>query len=70
MWGSLSTIPITRDGLGLLDAEFSPLICTDRVKADIVDKCFLAQRSVKRSSGSTVILMDRLNLVKKLDLFL
>lgn len=41
--GRLSTIPITREGLGLLDAEFKPLICTDRVSADVVGKCFLTQ---------------------------
>jgi cobyric acid synthase len=39
--GRLSTIPITREGLGLLDAEFKPLICTDRVKATVVDKSFI-----------------------------
>lgn len=41
--GRLSTIPVIREGLGLLDAEFKPLICTDRVKADIIDKSFLTQ---------------------------
>ncbi|HSV49997.1 MAG TPA: AAA family ATPase [Candidatus Acidoferrales bacterium] len=49
--GRLSTIPITREGLGLLDAEFSPLICTDRVKADIVGKCFLTQDIGKQVTG-------------------
>lgn len=41
--GRLSTIPITREGLGLLDAEFKPLICTDQVNADVVGKSFLTQ---------------------------
>jgi cobyric acid synthase len=41
--GRLSTIPITRDGLGLLDAEFKPLVCTDRVTATVVDKSFITQ---------------------------
>ncbi|MCW4009204.1 MAG: AAA family ATPase [Candidatus Bathyarchaeota archaeon] len=34
--GRLSATPIFREGLGLIDAEFSPLICTDQVKATIV----------------------------------
>ena len=41
--GRLSTIPIIREGLGLLEAEFKPLICTDRVTATVVDKSFLTQ---------------------------
>jgi cobyrinic acid a,c-diamide synthase len=41
--GRLSTIPITREGLGLLDVEFGPLVCTDRVEASVVDKSFLTQ---------------------------
>jgi cobyric acid synthase len=39
--GRLSVTPITREGLGLLDAEFKPLICTDRVKATVVGKSFI-----------------------------
>jgi cobyric acid synthase len=49
--GRLSTIPITREGLGLLDAEFSPLICTDRVVADVVGKSFLTAEVGKQVSG-------------------
>jgi cobyrinic acid a,c-diamide synthase len=49
--GRLSTIPITREGLGLLDAEFKPLVCTDRVKATIVDKSFITQEVGKEVSG-------------------
>ena len=49
--GRLSTIPVIREGLGLLDAEFKPLICTDRVKADIVDKSFLTQEIGKQVTG-------------------
>ncbi len=41
--GRLSTIPITREGLGLLDAEFKPLVCTDRVEASVIDKSFITQ---------------------------
>jgi cobyric acid synthase len=49
--GRLSTIPITREGLGLLDAEFKPLVCTDRVKATIVDKSFMTYEVGKEVSG-------------------
>lgn len=49
--GRLSTIPIKREGMGLLDAEFSPLICTDRVTADVVDKSFLTSEVGKQVSG-------------------
>ena len=49
--GRLSTIPITREGLGLLDAEFKPLVCTDRVKARVVDKSFITQEIGKEVTG-------------------
>ena len=42
--GRLSATPILREGLGLLDAEFKPLICTDCVKATVVDKSFLTDQ--------------------------
>jgi cobyric acid synthase len=42
--GRLSATPILREGLGLLDAEFKPLICTDRVKAKVVGKSFLTDQ--------------------------
>jgi cobyric acid synthase len=34
--GRLSPTPLWREGLGLLDVEFKPLICTDQVKATVV----------------------------------
>jgi cobyric acid synthase len=49
--GRLSTIPITREGLGLLDAEFKPLICTDRVMANVVGTSFLTQEVGKEVTG-------------------
>jgi cobyric acid synthase len=49
--GRLSTVPITREGLGLLDAEFKPLVCTDRVKAQIVDKSFISDAVGTEVSG-------------------
>ncbi len=39
--GRLSHEPILREGLGLLDAEFQPLVCTDRVSATVVGKSFM-----------------------------
>ncbi|MCX8152945.1 MAG: AAA family ATPase [Candidatus Bathyarchaeota archaeon] len=39
--GRLSAMPILRQGLGLLDVEFKPLICTDRVSATIVGESFM-----------------------------
>ena len=49
--GRLSKVPITREGLGLLDAEFKPLICTDRVTATVTDKSFITQEVGKEVSG-------------------
>ncbi len=49
--GRLSTVPIIREGLGLIDAEFKPLICTDQVKAEIVDKSFITDAVGKEVSG-------------------
>ncbi len=49
--GRLSTTPITRKGLGLLNAEFKPLICTDRVKATITGKSFITSEVGKEVSG-------------------
>ncbi|MDR2707150.1 MAG: AAA family ATPase [Nitrososphaerota archaeon] len=40
--GRLSAVPIVRDGLGLIDVEVQPLVCTDRVSAHIVGKSFLS----------------------------
>jgi cobyric acid synthase len=39
--GRLSSEPILRKGLGLLDAEFKPLVCTDRVSATVVGESFM-----------------------------
>ncbi len=49
--GRLSATPIVREGLGLLDAEFTPLICTDQVKATIVGKSFLTDAVGKEVTG-------------------
>lgn len=42
--GRLSTTPITREGLGLLDVEFKPLICTDQVRATVIGKSYLTDK--------------------------
>ena len=39
--GRLSPTPIFREGLGILDVDFKPLICTDQVKATVVGTSFL-----------------------------
>jgi cobyric acid synthase len=49
--GRLSSTPIMREGLGLLDAEFKPLICTDRVKATVVGKSFLTDKTGSEVAG-------------------
>jgi cobyrinic acid a,c-diamide synthase len=41
--GRLSPEPIYREGLGLLDVEFRPLICTEWVEARVVEECFLTE---------------------------
>jgi cobyric acid synthase len=49
--GRLSSTPIMREGLGLLDVEFQPLICTDRVTATVVGKSFMTDRIGETVTG-------------------
>jgi cobyric acid synthase len=49
--GRLSPTPIWRKGLGLLDVEFSPLICTDQIKATVVGKSCLTSAVGAEVSG-------------------
>jgi cobyric acid synthase len=63
--GRLSTIPITREGLGLLDAEFKPLVCTDRVTAIVVDKSFITHEVGKQVSGFHCHTYGKIELGKK-----
>ncbi|MGF3522219.1 MAG: AAA family ATPase [Candidatus Bathyarchaeia archaeon] len=42
--GRLSSTPIIREGIGLLDVEFKPLICTDQVRATVIDKSYLTEK--------------------------
>ena len=44
--GRKSSCPIEKDGLGILDVSFSPMISNDRVEAEIVDESFLTQGMV------------------------
>ena len=41
--GRKSEVPIVKDGLGLIDVEFSPLITSDRVVAKVYDNSFLTK---------------------------
>ena len=41
--GRKSPCPIIKEGIGLLDVNFSPLISNDRVEAEIVDNSFLTK---------------------------
>ncbi len=49
--GRLSAEPILRQGLGLLDAEFKPLVCTDQVSATVVGKSFMTTDIGARVTG-------------------
>ena len=48
--GRKSPCPVERDGLGILDVTFRPLIGTDRVESEVVDESFLTRGMV----GQTV----------------
>ncbi len=49
--GRLSATPIMREGLGLIDAEFSPLICTDQIRATVVGSSLLTDAVGAEVSG-------------------
>jgi cobyrinic acid a,c-diamide synthase len=49
--GRLSSTPIVHEGLGLLDVDFEPMICTDRVKATVVGKSFITNEIETEVSG-------------------
>jgi cobyric acid synthase len=49
--GRLSPTPIVKKGLGLLDAEFKPLICTDQVEATIIGASHLTDQVGVKVSG-------------------
>ncbi len=49
--GRLSATPIVKEGLGLLDAEFKPLICTDQVQAKVIGSSYLTDKVGAEVSG-------------------
>ena len=75
--GRKSRYPIYREGLGLLDVEFSPLICTDMVEFKLMDDCIFGKvgdrgkgfhchtyGNIKVGKGVKVLTVSK---VKKLD---
>jgi cobyric acid synthase len=49
--GRLSPMPIFREGMGLLDVEFKPMICTDQVKVKVVGSSFLTDEVGSEANG-------------------
>ena len=49
--GRKSEVPIVKEGLGLIDVEFSPLITSDRVKAKVFDNSFLTKNQTEDVDG-------------------
>lgn len=49
--GRKSPVPIIKEGLGLIDVNFSPLITSDRVKAKVFDNSFLVKNQNEDVNG-------------------
>ena len=49
--GRKSPVPIVKEGLGLIDVEFSPLITSDRVKAKVYDNSFIVKNQKEDVTG-------------------
>ncbi|MCI6993413.1 MAG: DJ-1/PfpI family protein [Methanobrevibacter sp.] len=49
--GRKSPVPIIKEGLGLIDVNFSPLITSDRVKAKVFDNSFLVKDQTEDVTG-------------------
>ena len=49
--GRKSEVPIIKEGLGLIDVEFSPLITSDRVVAKVYDNSFLTKNQNEDVKG-------------------
>ena len=49
--GRKSPVPIVKDGLGLIDVNFSPLITSDRVKAKVFDNSFFVKNQKEDVNG-------------------
>ena len=49
--GRKSPVPIVKEGLGIIDVNFSPLITSDRVKAKVFDNSFLVKNQKEDVDG-------------------
>ena len=49
--GRKSPVPIIKEGLGIIDVNFSPLITSDRVKAKVYDNSFLTKDQKEDVTG-------------------
>ena len=49
--GRKSPVPIVKEGLGLIDVDFSPLITSDRVKAKVFDNSFFTKNQTEDVDG-------------------
>ena len=49
--GRKSPMPIVKEGLGLIDVNFSPLITSDRVKAKVFNNSFLVKNQTEDVNG-------------------
>ena len=49
--GRKSPVPIVKDGLGIIDVNFSPLITSDRVKAKVFDNSFFVKNQTEDVDG-------------------
>ena len=49
--GRKSPVPIVKEGLGLIDVNFSPLITSDRVKAKVFNNSFLVKNQIEDVNG-------------------
>ena len=49
--GRKSPVPLIKEGLGLIDVNFSPLITSDRVKAKVFDNSFLVKNQTEDVNG-------------------
>ena len=49
--GRKSPVPIVKDGLGIIDVNFSPLITSDRVKAKVFDNSFFVKNQESDVDG-------------------
>lgn len=49
--GRKSPVPIIKEGLGLIDVDFSPLITSDRVKAKVFDNSYITKNQKEDVNG-------------------